>query len=616
MTDLKEFIRSMLEVSETVDTSVNDIITFLNDNKWFGSRPDPSSGTILLSDEQVELYSTPVLRYLSGDLENGVQNSLEYLKQKFPATASLYDRFCQSADADEYMIFYVAGFLATILEKDLFLYTDNEVESLLVCATSDLTKTNGDFLTFFLAWMRHKTKTAYHKDFIMQKRFTMDVQNEAYSFDEYLELVYRLFNADYVAENEMFAKAADSVNYTDTWLYLSMHFICSLRTTDLERIYHPLLPYSPEITIEKVRNGEFTLKDSLVVLGSITDRLCWLPLTPHKTERYSGTDHVKLQFPSECEEHFGRLFALAEAHRQINGTADTPVIRRITSYKDISRYMGEEIGELFLERDFGSRSATKSYLQSVYLAADGDSGRGSGITGSKGYLLASYARSHKGSYGEFASTTFEYLKDARLSGLSPEFVAYELLERGALSFITGELLEMATDGKFAKLSVKEQTEVFKNTGLSVGETEAVVTAVSSARKTAKETVHAIMNSDEDILTVLHNIGCGRAFSKQPGTLCILSAVRQLCPYNKNRNCVGCDYDILTKSTLFHMVAEYQRMKKLHDTTQNKQEKEKYEYIVKNVLLPKLAEALECLRNTYGEDVYLQYTKYIQEVLHG
>ena len=103
MTDLKEFIRSMLEVSETVDTSVNDIITFLNDNKWFGSRPDPSSGTILLSDEQVELYSTPVLRYLSGDLENGVQNSLEYLKQKFPATASLYDRFCQSAD--EYMIF-------------------------------------------------------------------------------------------------------------------------------------------------------------------------------------------------------------------------------------------------------------------------------------------------------------------------------------------------------------------------------------------------------------------------------------------------------------------------------------------------------------------------------
>lgn len=67
--------------------------------------------------------------------------------------------------------------------------------------------------------------------------------------------------------------------------------------------------------------------------------------------------------------------------------------------------MGDEIGDLFLESDFRARSATKSYLQLIYtigdevLAQDGDFRL-------KGSILASLARSHKGNYKEFSSTTY------------------------------------------------------------------------------------------------------------------------------------------------------------------------------------------------------------------
>ena len=62
--------------------------------------------------------------------------------------------------------------------------------------------------------------------------------------------------------------------------------------------------------------------------------------------------------------------------------------------KDTS-YMGEEIGNLFLERNFSSRSANKSYLQSVAMLADDVLEEKSELN-IKGYFLAALARSHKG----------------------------------------------------------------------------------------------------------------------------------------------------------------------------------------------------------------------------
>ena len=440
----------------------------------------------------------------------------------------------------------------------------------------------------------------------------MDIQKQAYSFDDYIQLLYYLFVDDYIQDNNMLQKAAESKNYTDTWLYLALHFIRPLRLTDMERIYHPLLPYSAEEVLEKIKNNSFTNNDARGVLLSITKRMSWLPLTPNKTESSGNIVPIAFDIPTSCEVLIGKLFALAQAHRNIIGKPEEPIIRKISTYQEISRYMGEEIGDLFLHNDFRSRSATKSFLQDICMIADENESLEGNEIHVKGYYLAALARSHKGSYGDFAQTTFEYLKDAKLNNLTPEFVAFELLERGVFSFMASLLLKMALGEKFNRLTPQKQTKIIKTMDLSPKEIESVVTIVDNNRQVAQKLLNELITDETDILSVLHRIGSGEAFSKQGDCSCLMSALQKSCPYGQKRLCIGCEYDICTRSTLFLMVTEYNRIKNLFLSSEDSLEKAKYKNILQNIVLPKMDEMLTTIRELYGEDVFNDYETLIKE----
>ncbi len=186
---------------------------------------------------------------------------------------------------------------------------------------------------------------------------------------------------------------------------------------------------TPGEVLERVQDGSFEDVDARLTLYSVLYRLSVLQLTPSKTQGTTGVASIKFHVPESVEVHFGKLFAVAEAFHQISGLPeDKPLIRTIATYEQISRYMGEEIGELFLESNFRSRSANKAFMQMIYVLTD-DILENDDQFSVKGYMLAALARSHKGSYGEFAKTTSVYLRDAKMSGFSPEFVARELFER-------------------------------------------------------------------------------------------------------------------------------------------------------------------------------------------
>ena len=425
MKEFKDFINEL-----NTDKPIDCIITFFIDNEWFGETIRKKNGKIILSDEQIELFTDKLTPFLG----NKDVSIYEYFKEKFPETYKLYNIFQSETQVDEETTHYIVDFMLYRLNKELFFYSDNEMEELLSNVTFELIKAHGDIFTFFIAWLKLNHKTAYQKDYALNKRYTMDIQNEAYDFDDYISLLYYLFSEDYIENNEMFRKAAESKNYTDTWLYLALHFIRPLRMTDMERIYHPILPYSSEEVIEKIKNDEFSDNDARYVLLSITKRMNWLPLTPNKTASSSDVIPISFDIPTSCETLIGKLFALAQAHRNQAGTPDAPIVRKVSTYQEINRYMGEEIGGLFLNNDFRSRSATKSFLQDIYMVADENIPADDSGYHVKGYYLAAYVRSHKGSYGHIAATTFEYLKDAKFNKLTPEFVAFELLERGSVLF--------------------------------------------------------------------------------------------------------------------------------------------------------------------------------------
>ncbi|HEM3634491.1 TPA: hypothetical protein U1C38_002390, partial [Streptococcus suis] len=427
-----------------------------------------------------------------------------------------------------------------------------------------------------------------------------------------------LFNDDYIVKNRMLDLAAKSKNYADTWLYLALHFICALRMTDLERIGHPILTREPEDVLKAVENGSWSSSEARKTLLSITTRLTYLNLTPNKTKGTANVSQLKFHIPESCQVLIGTLLAICEAHYQINNkdSSERPLVRKIADYNRIKRYMGDEIGAFFKERDFSSRSANKSYLQAVAMLADDVLEQKSELN-IKGHFLAALARSHKGTYDEFAQTTTAYLKDAQLGQLKPEMVAKELFERGVLSMIPSMLLTIVTRGKYKELSPSQQTKMIKELNLSPSEIEKTlelsVQADTRSQKALKTVVEEQLNP-EQLLKVCHRIGNGEAFSKQGESMCLLSALGKNCPFIERQHCVGCQYELQTKSTLLLLIGEFNRLNKQYHKVKSDLEKGKVRAILENQLKPCITEMLQALADSYGEQVLNDYEEIIKELV--
>ena len=613
--DLKNYLeRILVELGAATIKHREKVSGFLLDNEWFGVSINLDDYTI--SEKDAEVLKNHIKDYLT--TPPGIKSMEGIFSKKFPSTSELFVQFAEEEKLSETNRFYLLDFLAYYLTKDLFLYSDAEVETLVEVATEVLTKSQGNILIQFIKWLLNKGVTRYRVSFEMTKRYTIESANGAYELDEYLELMYYLFNENYIIKNDMLCKAANSKNYADTWLYLGLHFICALRSTDLERLGHPKLTREPLEVLEAVVDGTWSSSEARRTLLSITTRLTYLNLTPNKTKNASNVAQLKFHVPESCQVLIGTLLAICEAHfqLQIPYNAENPLIRQIKTYEKITSYIGEEIGNLFLERNFSSRSANKSYLQSVAMLADDVLEEKSELN-IKGYFLAALARSHKGDFNEFAQTTTTYLKDAQLGQLKPEMVAKELFERGVLSMIPSMLLTIVTRGKYKKLSPSQQTQMIKSLDLTPIEIEKTLELSIRADSRSQQALKTLVENNvdpEQLLTICHRIGNGEAFSKQGESMCLLSALGKLCPYDDRQHCVGCQYELQTKSTLLLLIGEFNRLNKQYQKLKNELERGKVRAILEKQIKPCLTEMLQALSEQYGEAVLSDYEDIIKELV--
>ncbi|HEN8934290.1 TPA: hypothetical protein U9D33_000558 [Streptococcus agalactiae] len=613
--DLKNYLeRILVELGAATIKHREKVSGFLLDNEWFGVSINLDDYTI--SEKDAEVLKNHIKDYLT--TPPGIKSMEGIFSKKFPSTSELFVQFAEQEKLSETNRFYLLDFLAYYLTKDLFLYSDAEVETLVEVATEVLTKSQGNILIQFIKWLLNKGVTRYRVSFEMTKRYTIESANGAYELDEYLELMYYLFNENYIIKNDMLCKAANSKNYADTWLYLGLHFICALRSTDLERLGHPKLTREPLEVLEAVVDGTWSSSEARRTLLSITTRLTYLNLTPNKTKNASNVAQLKFHVPESCQVLIGTLLAICEAHfqLQIPYNAENPLIRQIKTYEKITSYMGEEIGNLFLERNFSSRSANKSYLQSVAMLADDVLEEKSELN-IKGYFLAALARSHKGDFNEFAQTTTTYLKDAQLGQLKPEMVAKELFERGVLSMIPSMLLTIVTRGKYKKLSPSQQTQMIKSLDLTPIEIEKTLELSIRADSRSQQALKTLVENNvdpEQLLTICHRIGNGEAFSKQGESMCLLSALGKLCSYDDRQHCVGCQYELQTKSTLLLLIGEFNRLNKQYQKLKNELERGKVRAILEKQIKPCLTEMLQALSEQYGEAVLSDYEDIIKELV--
>ena len=213
-----------------------------------------------------------------------------------PDTASKLQKFYEIYEFPCEVEYYLTSFFLKFLRKDICLLNDDEIAEFLTIVFKELPKQYGDIITFFLSWLKEHYKTRYINDYSMTKRRDTSGQTEAYDTDEYLQLLYCLFNEDYIMDNDMYKCEAQSKNFVDTWLFLSLHFICALRNTDIVRIAHPKLTMDPKEVLSRIEDNTFPEEDARLTLYSITWRLAVLPLMPNKTKRHSGISSIKLCF--------------------------------------------------------------------------------------------------------------------------------------------------------------------------------------------------------------------------------------------------------------------------------------------------------------------------------
>lgn len=590
---------------------------FMVNNDWFGINPIKGDDKYYISSEDIATISDRVNDFCENykkDYSEKAAILLQKLDMSMPKTAESFDEYKKSAQMSDETSYYVLDFFLLNLPGELYLADDKEIEDIMN-ASFDLPLIHAYAVAEYINWLSKNSKTVYKNIYFPKSRTSKIAQNEAYDQEYYLRILYCMFNVDYIAKNEMYVKAADSKNYIDTWLFISLHFICALRNTDLIRLPHPRLNMSPKAVLEKIRKNQFTDDDARLTLYSITWTLSCLPMKPHKTLGTQGISDIQFHVPESVEVHMGKLFAIAEAHFQLSGSdsASEPLVRVITSYGQITRYMGEEIGELFLESDFRTRKANKSYLQMIYLLTDEiiDNNDDFNV---KGYILAALARSHKGTYGEFASQTARYLKDAKMNGYSPEFVARELFERGVLSFVPSMLLKVITDGEYNKLSPQNQTKLICELNLTPLEIDNVMGLSQNAYSQATKITNEIIKSNTPIgiVEILHRIGNGNAVSKTDGCLCLVTAMKKMCPYNDKATCIGCEYEVSTKTTLGLLVNEYKGLLEEYDKANSEVIKERNKTMVKSVILPKLNEILVCVEKNFGSNIKTSLETIIKE----
>ena len=609
MTDLNEYQNRMLKKYNISDENAKeDFAKMLVANDWFGEQPVlGEKNQVIVSDEFIEKNKKAIDDFFKFHFlpeRKKIKVFEMRLSREFPKTYDAFKKFIKKFEIPDEPAVFLADSILNDLPGELQESTDAEIETIIDEITNTAPASYARIVADFINWVKTHYKTAYSLSYIINNYKTDEENNGAYSMSEYLKILYTLFNEESIEENQMYEQASVSKKYTDAWLFLSLHFVCALRKSDLVRLPHPKLARSPESVLESIGDGTFSDDEAKAVLYSVLLHMSYISLVPNKTKNVSNVPDVKLHIPVSIESHFGRLLALAEAHHQLAGmTPEEPLIHPISDYTNIRRAMGDDIAELFLEMNFRSRKANKSFLQIIDLLTDDILNEKDDDFNVKGYILAALARSHKGSYGEFAQTTATYLKDNRLSGYTPEFVARELFERGVLSFTAHQLLKMIGGEAYSGLDAEKQTEAIQALDMSPELIERSIATVQKSYENAASIASEIYcsESQEEIMSALNCIGNGDAFSKQGEVQCLISAFGKKCPYDDRLNCTGCVYEINTKATMFMMASEYRRLLKLYKSERSPAIKNKYKVLAQKTVIPEMIEMIECMEKFYGEE---------------
>lgn len=175
-----------------------------------------------------------------------------------------------------------------------------------------------------------------------------------YSTENMLRLMSCLFDPAYIEAHAMYQKAVSYKTYADTWLTLSLLCTVPFPFRILETLQHPKLPAPPEEVFQMVMTRTLADGDALEILESALGQFT------------VGDGHMtyKMYIPEVITVHLGRVLAIAEAHSQLAGKTDRPLVHK-PIYCNVSSQFEMEVGILIRNSGFSAKTARMYFLEYI-----------------------------------------------------------------------------------------------------------------------------------------------------------------------------------------------------------------------------------------------------------
>ncbi len=595
----------------------NKYIDFLEDNAYFGIEIVEPEDILFDLPEREDFYITKedaqLLEYKSEQFfcefgfteEEKVRHIINRAKGHLVSTEYMKKYLAYIEDEDNIYTPSLTSFVRTVFDmSDIRQLTDEDIISAVEEAETVRTK---NLLVDYFSFVTKYENVKYHNIELKQKKADSD---PAYDYDDFVKLAKILFNKEYDKEHDLTIKALDNSKYAELWMYLSCHYICGWRSSDIcDRWIYPDLksndnPFKVDIDALKEDIVNENIKDETydkVALYCIK-RIEMAYNMPQKT----GVGKLRSEIVPELRTFFGKLILIAEYHHLTNGEGymNSHRAAMYRSWIVCRDFFGDDIFAVTGKHSLSSRRLNKSYLQGIEQSA-----LDNGSTTLQAHVVASFARNHAK-----IDTTAAYLKDHGLTGESAEVVLYMMMQRGVFSVSLYNALIAAYPEAFEKLSAKEQTAIMEKIPLSAYELETVGTSLMASDKMAEVFAEGKTEEPIEILKAMYAIAQGKGKAKDPGIYCKRKALGFCCGHPTYESCLAnlCPYHVFTSDgvpALIKVIKDYQQKEFV---TGNK----KYGIALKTKIIPAFQDIINAIIKEMSEEERTGTKRLIEEALNG
>lgn len=438
------------------------------------------------------------------------------------------------------------GRLLNVINKEVYLYTDNELE--IILRSPELTCINKLYISMFVNFCKNKYKNECKYNNIYNHYISSTKNNfssDVYSEEKWIQYFHYLTDIDKHIKNAFL-----NARYSKIWLYTILHLSIAWRREDI--LSFPAINFidMDKYTFEWFENNIFTITDAQIIINYIKDISDTLLAGKTGAKNHFLISPI-LIIPTSI------AFIASEFHRKKNN--EPTLFGR-------SKFFKSDFKDFFKDKDLQDFQNTKANRTLITLNFNNAVTTEGMCT--VAYSLSTYLRSHKiNSKFELAPTTAQYIYSTNSDG-DANNVAYNLFQRGYFGWLYYTLLKLVKQSEETSLNDITSSIIKVKNLYSPFVIESFSAYLQHEYEERKSVIKDLMiTPKENIKEKLFHLSRGELPSKVYYTQCLMYGS---CPYKINVHCIGCKYSIPTNYTLCIIKTELESLtdKLLNENIQN------------------------------------------------